>query len=86
MNPNNGGIKAKAGKPFAFSYQLSDRAVINKVSIAMGEGKKKKIKEVPFSFNNNMLGFTYKFEEEDSFPLVVLINGKELIEYAVEVE
>jgi hypothetical protein len=86
MNPNDGAIKIKVSKPFAFSYQLSGRAVVNKVSLVMGEGKKKKIKEVPFSFNNNMLGFTYKFEEEDSFPLIILINGKELIEYNVEVE
>jgi hypothetical protein len=86
MNPNNGAIKAKAGKPFPFTYQLSGRAAVTKVSIITGEGKRRKTKEVPFSFDNGMLGFTYKFEEEDSFPLIVLINGKELIEYAVEVD
>ena len=86
MNPDNGAIKAKVNKPFPFTYQLGPRAVVNKVTVTTGEGKKKKTKEVPFSFNNGMLGFTYKFEEEDNIPLIVLINGKELIEYAVEVD
>lgn len=86
MNPNNGTIKIKVNKPFPFSYQLNNNAIVNKVSLAIGEGKKKKVKEVPFSFNNSLLGFTYKFDEEDNFPVTVLINGKELIAYAVEVE
>lgn len=86
MNPVDGAIKAKAGKPFPFSYQLNSNAPVEKVSLVIGEGKKKKIKDIPFSFNSNLLGFTYKFEEEDNFPVTVLINGKELIEYAVDVE
>jgi transglutaminase/protease-like cytokinesis protein 3 len=86
MNPNTGAIKAKVSKPFAFSYQLNGRAVVKKVSVITGEGKRKKVKEVPFSFDDGLLGFTYIFDEEDNFPLTVLINGKELIEYAVEVE
>jgi transglutaminase/protease-like cytokinesis protein 3 len=87
MNPNKGMIKAKAGKPFAFTYQLNTNSEITKVALVTGEGKKKKIKEIGnFSATGSTLGFTFTFEEEDSFPLTVLVNGKELIEYAVDVE
>jgi len=83
--PNDGAVKAKVDKALSFSYQFSNRTSVDKVSLAIGEGKKKKVKEVPFSFTNGLLGFTYKFNEEDSFTVTVLINGKELVEYAVEV-
>jgi hypothetical protein len=86
MNPVEGAIKVKVNKAFAFSYQIRSSTNVEKVSLMIGEGKKKKIKEVPFSFNNSLLGFTYKFEEEDTFPLTILINGKELIEYMVDVQ
>ena len=86
FNPNDGAVKAKVDKPFPFTFQLNSTAEINKVTLVIGEGKKKKVKDVLFTFNNSMLGFTYKFMEEDSFPVTILINGKELVEYAMEVE
>lgn len=86
FTPNEGAVTVKAGKPLYFSYQLSARATVDKVSLAIGEGKKRILKEVPFVFKNGMLGFSYKFEEEDSFPVTILLNGKELMEYAVEIE
>lgn len=86
FTPNDGAVKIKAKEPLVFGYQLSDRAIINKVTLAIGEGKRKIIKEVPFTFNKNILSFFYKFMEEDNLSVTVLINGKELMEYAVEVE
>lgn len=87
MNPNKGAVKASAGKPFAFTYQLNNNIEITKVALVIGEGKKKKIKDIAkFSSTGSTLGFTYTFEEEDSFPVTVLVNGKELVEYAMEVE
>ena len=86
FNPNDGAVKIKVNKSFPFAYQLNSSAAITKVALAIGDGKKKKIKDVPFTFSGGMLGFTYKFEEEDSFPVTVLINGKELMEYKVDVE
>jgi len=86
LNPVDGAVKVKVNKPLAFSYQLNAGALITKVALQIGEGKKKILREVPFSFNGGILGFTYKFEEEDSFPVSVFVNGKELIQYAVDVE
>ncbi len=84
--PNDGKVKVKVNKPLAFSYQLSSRMAIDKVSITVGEGKKKQTIEIPFSFVNGSLNFSYKFTEEDSYPVMVLLNGKQFIEYAVEIE
>ncbi|MFM2326821.1 MAG: hypothetical protein RIR31_1023 [Bacteroidota bacterium] len=86
FTPNDAAVKIKVNKPLAFSYLFSGRSSVNKVSLAIGEGKKKIIKEVPFTFDKGILSFTYKFEEEDSFPVSVLVNGKELVMYAVEIE
>jgi hypothetical protein len=85
FTPNDGKLKAKVNKPVFFSYMLSGREEITKVALAMGERKKYKVKEMDFVFNNGALSFSYKFEEDGAFPVTVLINGKELMAYSVEV-
>lgn len=86
MNPIDGAVKTTVNKAFPFSYQVSLAAEVTKVELVYGEGKKQKRKTVEFTLNNRLLGFTYKFEEEGTFPLKVVINGKELVEYMVDVE
>ncbi|MBP6024110.1 transglutaminase domain-containing protein [Ferruginibacter sp.] len=86
FTPNDGAVKAKTGKPLYFSYQLNTNADISKVALVISDGKSKKTKDMDFVFSNNILSFSYKFEDEDSFPVTVLVNGKELMTYAVEVE
>jgi len=86
LNPVEGSVKAKVGKALPFSYQISLEAEITKVQLAIGEGKKQKIKEVEFSLSGRILGFTYKFEEEGEFQVKVIVNGKELVEYKINVE
>ncbi|MEO7306979.1 MAG: transglutaminase domain-containing protein [Ferruginibacter sp.] len=84
--PNNGNLKVKVNKAVNFSYTLNGKEEVTKVELGMGEKKKYKIKEIPFSFSRGVLSFSYKFEDESSYPLTVLINGKELMFYYVEVE
>lgn len=86
FSPDNGIIKVKVNKPVYFSYQIRPDADISKVTLAYGEGKKKKTKEMDFVITGKNLSFSYKFEEEDSFPVTILINGKELMEYDFEIE
>lgn len=86
FSPNAGAVKIAVKKPLVFGYQLSNRVSVNKVAVAIGEGKKKITKEVPFTFDKGLLSFFYKFDEEDNLPVTILVNGKELAEYAVEVE
>lgn len=86
FTPNSGNVKAKAGKPFAFSFQINSNEEINKVTLAIGEGKKIINKEVKFSANGSSITFNYTFPEEDNFPVSVYVNGKELVAYNITVE
>lgn len=85
-SPNEGNLKVKATKPVNFSYTLNGNKEITKVELGIGEKKKFKLKEMNFSFNNGTLSFTYKFEEENSYPVTVFINGREFMSYYVEVD
>ncbi len=84
--PNEGNLKVKPGKAVNFSYTLTGNKEITKVELGIGEKKKYKVKEMNFSFSGGKLSFTYKFEEENSYPVTVFINGKELMTYYVEVD
>ncbi len=84
--PNNGILKAKATKAVSFSYTLNANKEITKVELGIGEKKKYKIKDINFSFSGGTLSFSHKFEEENSYPVTVFVNGKQLISYYVEVE
>lgn len=84
-SPNDGTPKAKAGKPVYFSYALGNKEKVSKVSLAIGEKKKYVIKDIDYVFNGGALSFSYKFEG-GSFPVTVIINGRELITYAMEVD
>ena len=82
--PNNGYIKANTKKAVQFSFKASSSAAIDIVALAIGEDKKKKIKTVDYTFNGGIVRFTYKFEEENSYPVTVLINNKPVLGYLVE--
>lgn len=85
FSPNDGKLKAKAIKPVYFSYALGNKDEIKKVTLAVGEKKKYKVVDIDYVFNAGALSFSYKFEE-GSYPVTVLINGRELITYVVEVD
>jgi hypothetical protein len=85
-SPGNGIVKAKATKAVNFSYTLNTQQEITKVELGIGEKKKYKLKDVPFSFSRGVLSFAYKFEDGNSAPVTVLINGRELMFYYIEVE
>lgn len=67
-----------------FSYQLNPNADISKVALVISDGKGQTKMLILYSAITSFL--SYKFEDEDSFPVTVLVNGKELMTYAVEVE
>ena len=86
FTPADGKMKAKVNKPVYFTYVMNGQEEITKVSLAIGERKKIKIKDMDFVFKGNTLSFSYKFDEEGSFPVTVIMNGKELLAYSVEVD
>ncbi len=85
FNPINGIIKTKLKKPVQFSFKASGASKIDIVAIAIGTDKKKKIKTVDYSFNDGTVKFSYTFEEEDTYPVTILVNNKPILGYIVEV-
>ena len=83
--PNNGYIKANTNKAVQFSFKASSSPTIDIVALAIGEEKNKKIKTVDYTFSDSMIRFTYKFEQENTYPVTVLINNKPVLGYFVEV-
>lgn len=86
ISPRNGHLKIKLNSTMSFSYKLNLDAPVGKVTLLIGEKKKQQSKEVNASFSGGMLNFSFKFEKEGSFPVAVLIDGKELISYMADVD
>ena len=86
VSPNEGNIKAKVNKAVKFSFTLKSTESIDKVELGVGEKKKYKVAEIQYSNSASVLSFTYKFEEENAYPVTVFVNGKEFVTYYVEVE
>ncbi|HQW84050.1 MAG TPA: transglutaminase domain-containing protein [Ferruginibacter sp.] len=86
ISPEEGFLKVKANRPIKFTFTLgNDDAKITKVEVGTGSRKRYNTKEIAFSFTNGQLNFTYIFEEEDSFPLTILVNGKQFVLYQVDI-
>ena len=84
FSPNDGNFKARVNKDVNFSYTLTGNE-ITKVELAMGERKKYKVKEIPYNYSGGVLSFNYKFAEDGAYPITVIVNGRELISYNVEI-
>ena len=84
--PDNGFIKIKYNTSMQFSFKVYTGSAIDIVALAIGEGKKKKIKTVDYTLSKGEVKFSYKFEEENSYPVTILINNKPLLGYFVEVD
>ncbi len=85
-SPADGHLNVKANKGVKFSFTFTKMGEINKVELASGEKKKYKIEEIQYSNSGSSLSFTYKFEDANSFPVTIFVNGKELVRYYVDVE
>ena len=85
-SPFKGHFKATTGKAQTLSLKIDKDAIITKVSLARTDRKKQIEDDAVFSFDKGTLNITCKLMAEGSYPLTVKINGKEIIEYMVEVE
>ena len=86
LSPNEGNIKTKANKAVKFSFTLKSTESIDKVELGIGDKKKYKVAEIQYSNSASVLSFSYKFEDENAYPVTVFVNGKEFVTYYVEVE
>jgi len=85
FSPGYGSVKVTTGQAASFSFTLDAKTVVEKVSLRIGEPKKQKLKDIPFTFDKGILSFNHKFEDGD-YPVLVEVNGKELVAYSVESE
>ncbi len=84
LTPDDGTLQKQIEQAGLFPYILK-RTTGHYFCIA-GYGRKRyKLKEVDFVYSGGTLSFSYKFDEENSFPVMILVNGKEFVGYTVEV-
>ena len=83
--PKDGSLKTTTKNAVAFKFNVRSRSPIDIVALEIGEGKKKKIKTVDHTLSGSTLSFSYKFEEEDTYPVTVLINNKPVLGYVIDV-
>lgn len=83
--PNEGFIKGSTKKPVSFNFKVSSNTKIEIVSLQIGPDKKSRTKTVDYSVNSGTVSFSYKFDEEESYPVTVLINNKPVLGYFAEI-
>lgn len=83
--PASGYIKTKTKGKVNFTLPISSGATIENVSLLIGEGRKLQ-KPEPMNFSNSggAIVFSYQFKTEDTYPVKILVDGKDLLEYMVE--
>lgn len=84
--PANGFIKTKPKAKNAFKFPYSSNQSIGNVSLLMGDGRKIQTPEpMNFTSSGGFISFNYSFKTEDSFPVKIVVDGKTVLEYMVEV-
>ncbi len=83
--PLNGMIKTKSKNAVTFGFNYNGRP-ISSIDLLIGDAKKQpKPEPMNFTANGPTVSFSYKFKSEDSYPVRVMVDGKELVSYFVEV-
>jgi hypothetical protein len=85
FQPAGGHLKAKTGKAIQFKLGVSSEEITT-VSLAIGDDKSKKVKPMNYSSGGDYIQFAYKFDDADNYPVTILINGKEVLAYLIDVE
>lgn len=85
--PINGFIKTKTKNAVTFSFNYNNAVPIKNIFLVMGE-EKKKFKPEPMNFtdNNGTITFNFKFKMADTYPVRIVADDQELLQYFVEVE
>lgn len=83
--PAEGFIKASTKKAVQFNIKVAANTKIDIVALQVGPDKKSRTKTVDYTFNSGTINFTYKFDEEETYPVTVLINNKPVLGYFAEI-
>jgi len=83
-NPSMGLVKTKTKNSTSFSFPYNGKE-IKSVELVIGEGRTA-LKPEPMNFTSGgAISFTYQFKKEDTFPVRILVDGKEMAAYMFEV-
>lgn len=84
--PITGYIKATLKKPVVFTFPISGSIDVKNISLVIGDEKKQsKPEAMNFENTGGIISFTYQFKKEDTFPLRIVADGKDILQYMVEV-
>ena len=87
LAPITGLIKAKMNIPVNFSFAINNENVIDKIVLVKINGKKiGKEEAMNFTNNSGQITFENTFKKEEEFQLRIMVNGKVLLQYLVEVK
>ncbi len=87
LAPLTGFIKTKINIATNFSFTINNENVINKITLLKVVGKKvSKEEAMNYTNDNGVITFSYTFKKEEEFQLQVVVNGKVLLQYLVEVK
>lgn len=85
--PLTGNIKTKNTKAVQFSFSHRAPQPISSITLVIGEGNKQtKPEPMNFTDNGGSVSFSYTFKKADTYPVRILVDGKELLQYIVESE
>lgn len=84
--PATGYIKTKSKTKTNFSLPIASSAAITNISLVIGDARKPQ-KPEPMNFTNTggTITFSYQFKTADTYPVKIVIDGKTILEYMVEV-
>ncbi|MEO6406750.1 MAG: transglutaminase domain-containing protein [Ferruginibacter sp.] len=86
INPTIGFIKTNLKKVVQFRYGMGSDSTITSVDMVIGDNKKsQKTEPMNFDVTGGKLVFDFQFKKEDSFPIRIFVNGKDFLQYNVEV-
>lgn len=84
--PVTGLIKANTKKAVQFRFGINTDKPITSVVMIIGDNKKlQKSEPMNFDVTAGKLVFDFTFKIEDSFPIRILVDGKDFVQYNVEV-
>ena len=84
--PIIGYIKTSLKKAVVFTFPVNSAIDIKNISLIIGDEKKQpKPEAMNFDNSGGKVSFTYQFKKEDTFPLRIVADGKDILQYMVEV-
>jgi len=87
IEPKNGHVKTKPTIATKFSFTYTNTNPVKELFIVIGEEKKQLRPEaLKFTENGGTVSFTYKFKLADTYPIKIVADGKDLLQYMVESE